>query len=417
MLQIAVNENLQIFQLDVKSAYLNAEIDHEIYLQQPKGFIKYDEKGNPLVLKLNKSLYGLKQSGRMWNNLLHNFLTDIDFVQSEADHCVYVCNKNNCKIFLIVWVDDIIIASSSLDVTNSVKQMLANRFKMKDFGYISYFLGIEFEISKNSMKMHQEKYIQKILEKFKMFDCNPKLIPCDLNTVNLDFHDQSPLLSDPKLYREIVVSLIYLMTCTRPDICYIVTILSQYLCKPTMAHFNLAKHVLRYLKGTISQGLIFNCEGNKCLEGFTDASWANSDGRKSISGYCFRLSNMSALISWKSKKQSTVALSTCEAEYISMTHGIQEGIFLKQLLVDMLVFCNEDPVVLFVDNKGAIDLGKNPVHHQRSKHIDIKYHFIRSKIQDGQFVLKYVPSKDNIADIFTKPSTRLSLEQFKVTKV
>ena len=210
-------------------------------------------------------------------------------------------------------------------------------------------------------------------------------------------------------------SLIYLITCSRSDLIYVVTVLSQHMSKPTAAHLNIAKHVLRYLKFTADHGIIFKASDKIHIEGFTDASWANADDRRSISGYCFSLSSGGALVSWKTKKQPIIALSSCESEYVAMTHGIQEAMFLKQLLIDLLVVCNPDQVYLHVDNMGAIDLGKNPVHHQRTKHVDIKYHFIRSKIQDGTVVLKYVPSKENVADIFTKPSTRMSLNKFVVT--
>jgi hypothetical protein len=222
------------------------------------------------------------------------------------------------------------------------------------------------------------------------------------------------MLEDPKLYREIVGSLIYLMTCTRPDLCFVVTKLSQFLAKPTNALLNLSKFVLKYLKGTVDHGLKFvKSEKPKNPIGFCDSDWGSSLDRKSISGYCFRLSDNSSLISWKSKKQSTVALSTCKAEYIALTHAVQEGNFLRQLLADMQGR-TDIHIDLFVDNKGAIDLAKNPVHHQRSKHIDIRYHYVRSQIQDGSVILHYVPSENNIADMFTKPVTKANLKRFNV---
>ena len=403
LLQLAVDQNWSIFQLDVKTAYLNADVDFDIYIEQPKGFIKYDHLGNKLVFKLNKSIYGLKQSGRMWYNLLHDFLVEKGFVQSTSDYCVYTRKKGGSKVILIVWVDDIVVAGSTIECANEVKSMLSKRFNMKDFGSISNFLGIQFELEPDVIKMHQTNYAQKILEKFKMVECNAKSTPCDLSTVKIDFDHQSPILEDPGLFREIVGSLIYLMTCTRPDLCYVVTVLSQYMSKPTMAHLNLAKYVLRYIKGTINYGLVFTKSPTIGITGYTDASWANSIDRKSISGFCFKMSPDSALISWKSKKQPIVALSSCESEYVAMAYAIQEISFLQQLTGDMFVFQSPEPVTLYVDNQGAIQLGKNPVYHQRSKHIDTRYHYIRSKISDGSVILEYVPSRDNVADMFTKP--------------
>ena len=284
---------------------------------------------------------------------------------------------------------------------------------MKDFGSLSYFLGIQFEVTKSEIKMHQSNYALKILEKFQMLDCNPKYVPCDLNVSNIDFDGTSDELADTRLYREIVGSLVYLMTCTRPDLCYVVTVLSQHLAAPKVSHFNLAKYVLRYLRGSVSHGLSFS-KGPLNIVGFTDASWASTGDRRSISGYCYSIGTQSSLVSWKSKKQPIVALSSCEAEYISITYAMQEGTFLLQLLSEMGYDREIANVKLMVDNKGAMDLAKNPVHHQRTKHIHTRYHYIRSKVLDGSFDLCYVPSKQNVADIFTKPCTKFALREFKV---
>ena len=415
VLQAAINQDMKLYQLDVKTAYLNAPIDYEIYMKQPKGFQQYDKNGRELVWKLRKSLYGLKQSGRMWNHCLHNFLVENQFTQLISDNCIYVRGEGKEKVILIVWVDDLVIATACSQSANSIKKQLSLKFKMKDFGMLSNFLGIQFILSDTSIKMCQAEYSQKILEKFGMSECHPKSVPCELSVSNIDFDQQSPFLEDPRLYREIVGSLIYLMTCTRPDLCYAVSVLSQHLAAPRMTHFNLAKYVLRYLKGTINYGLVYEKQDMYIL-GYTDASWASTGNRKSISGYCYMLGDSSALISWKSKKQPIVALSSCEAEYVSITLAMQEGIFLTQLLVELGFYEKSKGVKMFVDNMGAIDLSKNPVHHQRSKHIDLKYHFIRSKVIDGSFVLQYVPSKQNIADIFTKACTKASLSVFKVVK-
>ncbi|KAF2344468.1 Reverse transcriptase RNA-dependent DNA polymerase [Trinorchestia longiramus] len=268
---------------------------------------------------------------------------------------------------------------------------------------------IEFVVKQDSIEMKQSKYVEKILSKFRMSDCNPKSILCDPSANKLDVSSDSKNLCDPKLFREIVGSLIYLMTCTRPDICYVVTLLSQHLTRPTNAHLNLCKYVLKYLKGTILFGLKFVIsEDPMQITGFPDSDWGGSSDRKSISGYVFKSSSSSSLISWKSKKQNIVALSSCEAEYIALTYAVQEGIFLKQLLCDMDGY--DEPVGIFVDNRGAIDLAKNPVY----RHIDIRYHFIRAIIQDNKAVLSFVPSEENMSDMFTKPVTRQSLLKFKV---
>ena len=404
---VAINEGLVIHSMDVKSAYLNAYLDCEVYMEQPQGF----EDGD-YVLKLKKSLYGLKQSGRMWNNLLHSFLTELGFIRSEAENCVYVRVQSGIKVIILIFVDDLIVAGATLNAVSDVKLLLSNRFKMKDFGQINEFLGIQFEIRNSEIKLHQEKYAKKLLHKFQMEDCNPRSLPCDPSLVNIDESNSEPFEHNT-LYRSMVGSLVYLSSCTRPDLSFLVTKLSEKLENPSKAHFNACKFAFQYIKATINKGLIFKpCSEVQGLQirGFTDSDWGTSSDRKSFSGYCFQLSEHNSFISWKSKKQPTIALSSCEAEYIAANYALQEGLFLKQLLSD-LGYCGL-PINLLMDNKGAIDLSKNPVHHQRSKHIDIRYHFIREKVADKSLNLFKVASKDNYADIFTKPAKKSNLQYF-----
>jgi hypothetical protein len=415
LLQLAVQEDLIVHQMDVKTAYLNANIDCLIYMQQPVGYIETDVKGQNLVCKLNKSLYGLKQSGRNWNNVLHDFLVNIGFEQSFADQCLYTRYKDNIKIILIIYVDDIILAASNNAVLDDVKISLCNRFKMKDLGKLSWFLGMGFSFEKDCIKINQTKYVEKILDRFEMSDCNPKSIPCDLSVSKIITSD-SKELCESSLYREIVGSLIYVMTGTRPDLAYVVTKLSQHMASPTKALFGIAKHVLKYLKGTKSYDLKFTKSNSPLkLVGHCDSDWGASEDRRSITGYCYQLNSNGPIISWKSKKQNVVALSSCEAEYMALTAAMQEANFLRQLFADMQD-CTRESVTLFADNQGAIALAKNPVHHQRSKHIDIKYHFIRQQVEDGSVDLQYVPSIDNIADLFTKPLSKMKLDSFSIIR-
>ena len=412
LLQIAMQQNLKIHQMDVKTAFLNGPIDCELFVEQPKGFEKLGQNGEKLVWKLNKSLYGLKQSGRIWNLLLHDYLTEGGFKQSLTDMCVYTKQNHDCQVVLLVWVDDLLIAANDENTLRNEKQMLCKRFQMKDLGVLSLFLNIQFDFESDYVAMHQTRYIEQLLEKFKMKDCKSKAAPCELNANKLRVSD-SNFLDDSTLFRQVVGSLIYLMTCTRPDICYSVSMLSQFLEHPTRAHLEWAKHVLRYLSGTKSKSLIFRKCMNTKLQGFSDSDWGNSEDRKSVSGYCFSLSPNTDMISWKTKKQPCVALSTCEAEYVALVSCIQEAKFLVQLYKDLTG--NESANVdIFVDNQSAIALAKNPVQHQRSKHIDIKYHFIRAEIQKGCVQLQYVPSEENLADMFTKPATGKRLSKLFV---
>ncbi|XP_046848062.1 secreted RxLR effector protein 161-like [Xenia sp. Carnegie-2017] len=203
------------------------------------------------------------------------------------------------------------------------------------------------------------------------------------------------------------------MTCTRPDICWTITVLSQYLAKPLKEHWVAAKNVLRYLKGSLDYEICYRmgCQNLKLI-GYSDADWAScAVDRRSVSGYCFSLSKEGPLISWKSKKQQTIALSSCESEYVALSLAVQEALHLVQLLAKLIEL--EDPVEIYEDNQGTIALSKDPVSRQRTKHIDVKYHFIRSNINAGNVVVNYCPTDDMVADIFTKPVTRNKLMNFK----
>ena len=408
LMQIAAQYDMQLHQMDVKTAYLHAPIDCEIYMEQPEGFEITSHTEEKLVWRLRKSLYGLKQSGRMWNSLLHEQLLEMGFEQNAVDHCLYMKCIQGDKMFVLVWVDDLIVAGKNEDLLNDVKQMLKERFKMKDLGKLSCFLGIDFEQGEGFVKMSQRRYIDKILERFGMKDCKPRYTPSEQK-----IECASEIPGDSR-YRQAVGSLIYAMTCTRPDICWTVTKLSQYLSSPAQEHWIAVKHVLRYLKGTQDYELCYQKhESELKLVGYSDADWASNEERRSTTGYCFSLSEEGPLISWKSKRQQTVALSSCEAEYMALAASVQESIYLRQMLDELDVGCIVKPVVIFEDNQGAIALAKNPIKHQRSKHIDIRYHFIRAELDGGRVEVKYCPTEDMVADIMTKPATRHKLEKFK----
>ena len=406
--QISTQYDLELHQMDVKAAYLNAPIDCLIFVEQPEGFAVSNKNGEKLVLRLNKSLYGLKQSGRNWNHTLHVYLTDNGFQRSINEPCFYFNHADN--VYLLIWVDDLLI-SATTNTLNDVKQTLENKFKMKDLGKVSLFLGIEFEHEIDKMTLSQAKYINKILHRFGMQDCKPKYTPCEMNP---HVSNTTPLNDDEStLYRQIVGALIYVMVATRPDISFIVTKLSQYMSCPLHSHMTMAKHVLRYLRGTIDEKLCFpkSIESIE-VKGFCDADWGNDNDRKSITGYCFKINESGPMISWKSRKQPTVALSSCEAEYMSLTSATQEGKYLLSMLNEILNL-EQTKFTLFCDNQSAISLAKNPVKHSRSKHIDIRFHFIRNEIENDSLAILYVPTDENVSDIFTKPMSKIKLQKFK----
>ena len=261
-------------------------------------------------------MYGLKQSGRNWHSLLQEFLLNNHFKQSDADPCVYVRSSGGI-IILLVWVDDIIIAACSIQNMNTVKDMLKARFNMKDLGTIASFLGIQFIHNENQIVMSQSNYLKCILKRFDMSSCKPRATPCE---VNPESHDTDEIIEVTK-YREMVGSLVYAMTCTRPDLSYVVTKLSRHLSCPNKGDWIMLKHVYRYIQGTLKYGLTFKQSEDFKLSAFCDADWASSsDDRRIITGYCFSLCEKGPAVSWKSTKQASVALSTCEAEYIWPFH-------------------------------------------------------------------------------------------------
>ena len=343
--------------------------------------------------------------------MLHSFLISKGFTQLKSDPCVYVRRDQDKTTILLIWVDDIIIASNSRPILEEVKRDLNIRFKMKDLHQLSWFLGIKFTFNGTTVTMDQIKYIEKVVRRFQMQDCKPRATPCELG-VNKISSESEETFTDKKVYQEIVGSLIYVMTATRPDLSFIVTKLSQFMSNPSSCHLYLAKHVLRYLKGTLDYKLRFrkSMQGEN-VHGYCDADWGSSEDRKSITGYVFKICEDSSAVSWKSRKQPTVALSTCEAEYMALAAAIQESKFLRNLLTELYVLCSV-PTTIFCDNQSAIFLSKNPVQQQRSKHIDIRYHFIRDEVKSKIVEIKYIASEENISDIFTKPMTRIQLNKF-----
>ena len=261
----------------------------------------------------------------------------------------------------------------------------------------------------------QRQYLENVLSKFGMDMCKPRSTPCELKPSAYYSDEDEDIIDEPE-YRAIAGSLIYGMTCTRPDLSWVVTRLSQHLSRPTAGDWALLKQVLRYIKGTIDSKLYFRkSKNNLKLVAYSDADWASSEDRRSTTGYLFCLSDVGPSISWKSRKQPTIALSTCEAEYMALTETTQEAIYLKQVILDLkgAVDILVEPVELFGDNQGSLALIKNPVKHNRTKHIDIKYHFIRDYYTRNIININYVETEENIADAMTKPMSKIKLNKFR----
>ena len=403
LLQKAVNENLHLHQLDVKGAYLNALIDKDIYVQQPPGYEQVDARNTHLTCHLNKSLYGLKQSGRNWHTTLTDYLKSIGYAANDIDPCLYTKQDGDDQIIILFWVDDIIVGSNRQELITTTKQSLHDKFRMDDRGKLQWFLGIDFQrLASGNYQMCQERYAEAILKRFNMTDCKPAKTPAE-NTLTLRKATDTDNIDTNFPYRQAIGSLIYLMTGTRPDISWIVSKLSQFLEKPTKSHVAAVKRVLRYIKATKSYSLTFT-PTNGTLLGFTDSDWGGDcDDRRSTTGYLFNLGGTP--ISWKSRKQPTVALSSSEAEYMAIAEGTKEALYLRQLC-SSLGMPQSNPTIIHVDNQSAIALTKDTASkHSRTKHIDIRFHFVR---QQTAISYVHVDTKSNLADLLTKPLGRIA---------
>ena len=399
ILTLAAAHGWECHHMDVKTAFLNGELEEEIYMEQPEGFVKVGEEH--LVCKLVKSLYGLKQAPRAWNKKLHQELTKAGFIRLEADHSVYQKHDATGQVFLLIYVDDLVIVTSTKESLHSCKNGLSKIFKMTDLGETSHFLGMEVQRDrkKNQIFLNQTTYIKAMLERLGMAECAPlkiplavgaKLPPCST--------EQKPYL---QYFQSAVGSLMYLMVATRPDLAYAVGAVSQFMASPDDEHLAAVKRVLRYVRGTMDYKLVLGAgKQGTHLIGYSDADWAANDiNRRSISGYCFMLG--AGAVSWKSKKQTSVALSSTEAEYMALTQATKEAIWTKQFLTELGLFSNK-PIVIRADNQSCISLARNPEFHTRTKHIDIQYHFIREKVENETIHLEYCSTKQMVADVLTK---------------
>jgi hypothetical protein len=394
-LALAAQEDWKVHHMDVKSAFLNGDLTEEVYVEQPIG---YEKKGaEEKVYKLKKALYGLKQAPRAWNSKLDQCLVSLGFKRCPLEHAVYTRSSEHTNLLVGVYVDDLIITGDSTQEIEGFKAQM-KKFSMSDLGLLSYYLGIEVKQSSREISLCQSAYAVKLLDKCGMADCNAVQVPMDQR------HRLSKISSDPPvdttMYRSIVGSLRYLVH-TRPDLAYSVGIVSRFMENPTTEHMSAVKKILRYVKGTINLGCTYK-KGKEglILHGYSDSDMAGDvDDRKSTSGMVFYLGPNP--ISWNSQKQKVVALSSCEAEYIAASTAACQGVWLRRLLAD-LAKKEVQKVSLKIDNQAAISLCKNPVHHERSKHIDTRFHYIRECIEEGMIEVQHVNTNDQLADILTK---------------
>ena len=402
-------ESLFCDSVDVKAAFLNGILKEDIYCEAPEG------SGIPRtkVVKLVKTLYGLHQAPKEWNAALDAFLRGEGFVPCSADPCVYRRVRGEECIILLLHVDDQAVAGTTQEGINDFKKVLHAKFPITDNGSIRHFLGIEIKRSRTSrvLSLSLNRYLVDLLETFKMSDCTPRSTPLDPNK-SLQKATAEESLACKRPYRELVGGLMYAAGICRPDLSFAVGVLARFGSCFGEAHWEAGMHVLRYIKGTIDLALIYDANGQPAPSiSFVDADWGGDlDSRRSTTG--FASFSQGALIAYKSKLQNTVALSTTEAEFMALSDLGKHVLWLRRLREDLgRPLQGPDPV--YNDNKGAIALAESPGNHERTKHIDIRYHSIRERVQDGTVAISHVGTKENIADIFTKQLAYVDFGRFR----
>ena len=401
-LAYASYKNFIVHQLDVKTAFLYGKIPEEIYVCQPPGFEDANKPDH--VYKLDKALYGLHQAPRAWYATLTDHLITNGYTRGAIDQTLFIKKEGEHLILVQVYVDDIIFGSTSPQMCLDFESIMKKKFEMSQMGKMSFFLGLQIKQEDTGILIHQAKYVNDILAKFDMQDCKSALTPMAARpplTVDKDGEEV-----DQHLYRSMIGSLMYL-TASRPDITFAVCICSRYQANPKVSHLTAVKRILRYLKGRCGLGLWYPKNSDFTLYAYTDSDYAGcSIDKKSTSGGCQFLGER--LISWQCKKQTTVSTSTAEAEYVAASSCCSQVIWMQLQLLDYGLNFLDTPIMF--DNEAAVQIVKHPVEHSKTKHIDIRVHFIRDCFERKLIHLERVDTENNLADLFTKAfdSTRFN---------
>ena len=397
IISMAAQKGWRIGQLDVKSAFLHGELSENVYVDQPKGYVKKGKEH--LVYKLHKALYGLKQAPRAWFNRIEAHFLGEGFRRCESEQTLFTKQSEAGKVIIVsIYVDDVIFTGDDEGMLSEFKDSMLKEFDMSDLGSMHFFLGIEVLQRHDGIFICQRKYALEILKRFGMSESNEVHSPI-IPGFKIS-KDKEGICVDETQFKQLVGSLMYL-TATRPDMMFVTSLVSRYMARPTNLHLQAAKRALRYLRGTVNYGIFYRRSGNGKLCAYTDSDYAGDvEDRKSTSGYVFLLN--SGAFSWCSKKQPIVTLSTTEAEFVAAAVCTCQAIWIRRVLKD-LRYNDENCTHIWCDNSSTIKLSKNPVMHGRSKHIDIRYHFLRNLTKEGLIDLVHCGSKDQLADIMTKP--------------
>lgn len=393
---LSVKLDLRMNHLDVPTAFLNGNIDECVFMEIPENsnLKNCDNK----VLRLKKAIYGLKQSARAWYIKVESSLLKLGFKKSKYEPCLFMKCHDNVKVYVAIFVDDFFVFYNCENTYKSLRSVLELDFKIKDMGQIKNCLGMNVNVKKNCVTLDQEKFIDSILKRFNMISCKTSDTPMEVNlklekAVNDNCGETYP-------YQQLIGSLMYLSVLTRPDISYSVSFWSQYNTCFSETHWRHLKRLLRYLQKTKHFGLIFK-KNDTDLHGFVDADWAScSIDRRSYTGYCFKLSG--SVISYESRKQRTVALSSTEAEYMALSEACKEAIYLKKLMSELGVYDKNKPLSLFSDSQSSLKLAANPLFHKRTKHIDVRHHYTRECVANKEIQINYLQTSSMPADLLTK---------------
>lgn len=405
LFSVASQKKMLIKHADVKTAYLNGELQETVYMRLPPGVAA---EGENMVCRLRKGLYGLKQAARIWNHKLDDTLKKMGFYPSVNDSCLYVKRSCDGKVsYIAVYVDDFVIVCNTEEEYDAIIKDLNRHFKVTSLGDIKHFLGIQVNRTEEHISLNQATYIRKMLTRFGLEDAKPSKIPLDPGHLQTK---EEKALPNNRQYASLIGGLLYVATNTRPDIAAAVSILGRKVSCPTNSDWTEAKRVLRYLKGSIDHELILGVDATP-LEIFVDADWAgDSHDRKSTTGYLFRYAG--GMVGWCSRKQDCVTLSSSEAEYVALAESCKELKWILRLFEDLGVQMNL-PVIINEDNQSAIKLLDANSSGRRSKHVDTRYHFVRQMKQEEVIKPQYLSTNDMIADMMTKPLQRVKQTRFR----
>ena len=410
LLSVAVQNQLELHQMDVSSAFLHGDLNYVVYMEQPPGF----SKDRNLVCKLQKGIYGLKVAPRIWNKHLNDFLASLSFNKSDYDHCLYIQEVGTSRIYILVHVDDLLIASKNQSMITEFEREFSKKFDVKDLGKVDRYLGMQISYCKSDkvLTICQTDFIAKVAKRFLVDKTKTEKFETPIEK-DLSLLPGTSNINVKLPYRQLVGCLLYIAICSRPDISFAVNYFSRFMNSYTDSHFKYLKRVLIYLYHTPHLKLTYSfSKEENIFECFVDADWASDKlDRKSISGVVVKL--FGNVVLWYSKKQTCITMCSTESEYVSLSTFVHDSLMwfvglLKDLRVEV-----KAPYLVFEDNQSVISLSENPLMSKRSKHIDVRYKYVKEMVLNEEIELVYVPTEYQVADVLTKGLVKVKFEKFR----